>query len=86
MKKSMEQKIASVELQLKTLRDRHAKAEARRKRDEAQLAKRDEARRRELTGSVVLEKVRGGEIAEAQFRKWMDGSLEDSKDRALFGL
>ncbi len=84
--KKMEDRIASMEQQLKAMRDRHSKAEAKRKRDEALKAKQDEDRRRVVTGIVVLEKVRRGEIAEPQFQKWMDGELSDPKDRALFNL
>jgi hypothetical protein len=84
--KKMEERIASMELQLKALKERHQKAETRRKRDEAQKARKDEARRRFLAGTVLLEKVERGEITEAQFRKWLDSSLTEADDRALFKL
>jgi hypothetical protein len=84
--KKMEERIASMEQQLKALKERHQKAETKRKRDEAQKAKRDQARRKVLAGSVVLEKVERGEIAEAQFRKWLDSGLTEAEDRALFNL
>jgi hypothetical protein len=64
-------------------RDRRA---SKRKRDEAQQTKIDEARRRLLAGAVVLAKVELGEINEAQFRKWLDSALTDPEDRALFSL
>lgn len=86
MKKTMEQRIASAEQALKKLREKHAKAEAKRKRNEAKKTKEDENRRRFLTGSAILEKVRSGEIPEAQFRKWLDTSLTEPKDRTLFDL
>ena len=86
MKKTMEQRIASAEQALKELREKHAKAEAKRKRSEAKKTKEDDERRRILAGSTVLEKVRTGEIPEAQFRQWLDTSLTEPKDRALFDL
>jgi hypothetical protein len=82
----MEERIASLEQQLKALKERHQKAEARRKRDEAQKAKKNEARRKVLAGTVVLEKVERGEIAEVQFRKWLDSAPTETEDRALFNL
>jgi hypothetical protein len=75
-----------MEQQLKVLKERHQKAEAKRKREQAQQAKKDEARRKLLAGTVVLEKVERGEIPEAQFRKWLDGELTEAEDRALFKL
>jgi hypothetical protein len=84
--KKMEERIASMEQQLKTLKERHQKAETKRKRDEAQLARKNDARRKVLVGTVVLEKVERGEINDAQFRKWLDGALTEPDDRALFNL
>jgi large subunit ribosomal protein L7/L12 len=84
--KKMEERIASMEQQLKTLRERHQKAEAKRKREETQQAKKDEARRKMLAGALVLEKVDRGEINEGQFRKWLDSALTLPEDRALFKL
>jgi hypothetical protein len=82
----MEERIASMEQQLKALRERHQKAETKRKREEAQQARQDEARRKVLVGTVVLEKVGRGEINEAQFHKWIDSGLTETEDRALFNL
>jgi hypothetical protein len=82
----MEERIASMEQQLRSLKERHNKAEAKRKRDEAQQARKNEARRKLLAGTVVLEKVERGEITEAQFRKWLDSALREPDDRALFQL
>ena len=84
--KKMEDRIASMEQQLKALKERRLKAEAKRKREEAQRAKRDSARRVLLAGTVVLEKVDRGEINEADFRKWLDSALTQAEDRALFSL
>jgi hypothetical protein len=82
----MEERIATAEQMLRTLKERHQKAETKRKREEAQQAKENDARRKVLAGTMVLEKVERGEITEAQFRKWLDGALTEPKDRALFNL
>jgi hypothetical protein len=84
--KKMEERIATMEQKLRALKERHQKAETKRKRDEAHQARKDEARRKLLAGTVVLEKVERGEITETQFRKWLDSVLTQPDDRALFDL
>jgi hypothetical protein len=84
--KKMEERIATMEQELRVLKERHQKSEARRKREEAQQAKKDEARRKLLAGTVVLEKLDQGEISAAQFRQWLDSALTQPDDRALFNL
>ncbi|MEO8313348.1 MAG: mobilization protein [Pseudomonadota bacterium] len=76
----------SMEQQLKALKERHSNSEAKRKRDEAKMAKIAATRRAVLAGTIVIDAVQNGEIHEAQFRKWLDGGLTNSDDRALFGL
>lgn len=84
--KSMADRIAEKEKELRSLKERHQKAEAQRKRDEADRARKNAERRTVLVGTLVLEKVERGEIPEAQFRKWVDSGLKESEDRALFDL
>jgi uncharacterized small protein (DUF1192 family) len=84
--KNMEERIATMEEQLKRLKARHQEAENKRRRTEAEQAKKDDARRRHLVGTIVLEKVERGEIAEAQFQKWLDAALTRPEDRVLFKL
>ena len=84
--KTMEERIADAEQRLRTLKERHQKAETKRKRDEAQQTRKNDARRKVLAGTVVLEKVERGEITEAQFRKWLESALTEPDDRALFDL
>jgi len=84
--RKMEERIATLKKQLKTLQGQHVKSEAKRKREEAQRAKKDDTRRKLLAGTVVLEKVARGEIEEAQFREWLNGALTQREDRALFNL
>jgi hypothetical protein len=84
--KTMEERIADAEQRLRGLKERHQRAETKRKRDEAQQTRKNEARRKVLAGTVVLEKVERGEITEAQFRKWLESALTEPGDRALFDL
>ena len=84
--KTLEERIAEAESNLKKMKARHLEAESKRKREEALQSRKDAARRIVLVGAVVLEKVEKGEIAEAQFRKWLDGSLTQTDDRTLFKL
>ena len=84
--RKMEERIATLEQQLKALKERHQKTEAKRKRQEAQRAKKDDVRRKMLAGTVVLEKVDRGEIDKSEFRRWVDSVLREPEDRALFDL
>ena len=84
--RKMEERIATLKKQLKTLQGQHVKLEAKRKREEAQRAKKDDTRRKLLAGTVVLEKVARGKIEEAQFCEWLNGALTQREDRALFNL
>ncbi len=86
MPKNMPERIASMEQELKALKERHHEAETKRKRDEAQKAKKDDTRRKLLAGTVLLAIVERGEITQAQFRQWLDSALTQPKDRALFDL
>lgn len=86
MPKNMPERIASMEQELKALKERHYEAETKRKRDEAQKAKKDDTRRKLLAGTVLLAIVERGEITQAQFRQWLDSALTQPKDRALFDL
>jgi len=84
--KTMEQRIAEAKQRVRNLTGRHQKAEVQRKRAEAQQAKKNDARRKLLAGTVVLDRVRSGELAEAHFLKWLDEALDEPQDRALFNL
>lgn len=86
MTKNMQERIASMEQELKALKERHQEAEIKRKRDEAQQAKKDDVRRKLLAGTVFLGVVERGEITQAQFRQWLDSALTQPRDRQLFDL
>jgi large subunit ribosomal protein L7/L12 len=82
----MEERIASMQTQLRTLKARHQKREVRRKREATQLTRKNELRRKLLVGAVILERVAQGEISEGQFLKWLDSALKEPADRKLFNL
>ncbi|MEO8313368.1 MAG: hypothetical protein ABI645_01120 [Pseudomonadota bacterium] len=73
-----------MEQQLRALKGRHYKAEAKRKRELCAQTKRDQARRENLAGRTVLELAQRGEIKPAQLRTWLNAALTDPADRALF--
>ncbi len=58
----------------------------RRKRLEAQQARKEDTRRKILIGAVVLAEVERGEILEGQFRTWINEGLTRGEDRELFRL
>ena len=84
--KDMQERIATAEERLRRLKERHQQAEAKRKRNEVQQARKDDLRRKLIVGSVVLQRVQSGELPDAQFRKWLEAALTRPEDRALFNL
>jgi len=84
--KKMEERIAEAQEKLRRLKARHTEAETKRKREGAQQAKKDDARRKVLVGTVVLARVERGELADSQLRAWMDAALTQPDDRRLFKL
>lgn len=84
MKRTTTERIATLEAQLKHLKERHSVSEAKRKRQEAAQAKKNDMRRRLLVGTAILEQVERGEIPRAQFQQWLEPALSNAEDRALF--
>lgn len=82
----LKDRIVTLEEQLKQMRARRRVQDTRRQRLESQQAKKAKLRKQLLVGSVVLAKVERGEIAEAEFRKWMDRGLTRAEDRVLLDL
>jgi hypothetical protein len=81
-----EQRIAAIELRLRQLKAQQQRVEARRRHLASRLARKEDTRRKILIGAVVLAKVEQGVIEEAQLKRWLEGALTRSDDRALFGL
>jgi hypothetical protein len=82
----LDEQLSTLEEKLKRRKLKQHRAEARQRAIEAQRERKAETRRRILVGGVVLAKVRQGEIAEEQLRRWLDQGLTRADDRALFGL
>jgi len=82
----LDERITGLEEQLKQLRTRQQRIEARKR---ALLSRRQRAadtRRKILVGAIVLAKVEQGEIDAGQLRGWLDAALTRADDRALFSL
>ena len=79
-------KIAELEEKLRQLKAREQAVEARRRTLESRRSRKADTRRKILVGAIVLARVERGEISESDLRRWLDGALTRSDDRALFGL
>ena len=86
MAAKLDERITGLEEQLKQLRTRQQRIEARKR---ALLSRRERAadtRRKILVGAIVLAKVEQGELEAGLLRGWLDQSLTRKDDRELFGL
>jgi hypothetical protein len=80
----LDERITGLEEQLKQLRTRQQRIEARKR---ALLSRRERAadtRRKILVGAIVLAKVEQGELEAGRLRGWLDAALTRDDDRALF--
>ena len=86
MAAKLDERITGLEQQLKQLRTRQQRIEARKR---ALLSRREraaETRRKILVGAIVLAKVEQGELDAGLLRGWLDAALTRADDRALFNL
>jgi hypothetical protein len=82
----LDERITGLEVQLKQLRTRQQRIEARKR---ALLSRRERAadtRRKILVGAIVLAKVEQGELDADLLRGWLDQALTRKDDRELFGF
>jgi hypothetical protein len=82
----LDERITGLEVQLKQLRTRQQRIEARKR---ALLSRRERAadtRRKILVGAIVLAKVEQGELDAGLLRGWLDAALTRDDDRRLFGF
>jgi hypothetical protein len=82
----LDERITGLEEQLKQLRTRQQRIEARKR---ALLSRRERAadtRRKILVGAIVLAKVEQGELEAGLLRGWLDQALTRKDDRELFAL
>ena len=82
----LSERIETLEERLKQLKAKQQRVEARRRSLESRRARRDDTRRKILVGAIVLAKVDQGVMQESELRRWLDGALKRTDDRALFGL
>jgi hypothetical protein len=82
----LNEQISVLQERLMQLKIRQQRLDARKRAIEAQRERKAELRRRILVGSLVLSKVREGELDPNLLRGWLDSSLTRSNDRALFDL
>jgi len=82
----IDEQIANLEERLRQLKARQQKTLARQRAFESHRERKNDTRRKILTGAVVLALVKHGRLSEAQLRAWMDEALIRADDRALFAL
>jgi hypothetical protein len=82
----LDERISSLETKLKQLKTRQARVDARKRALASSRARKDDTRRKILTGAIVLARVAQGQIPQAEFRAWLDAALTRPDDRALFDL
>lgn len=82
----LDEQISTLQERLKQLKLRQQRTEARKRAIEVQRERKTDTRRKFIVGSIVLERVRQGNIDTALFRSWLDQDLTRPEDRALFEL
>jgi hypothetical protein len=82
----LDEQISTVQERLKQLKLRQQRSDARKRAIEAQRERKADTRRKFVVGTVVLAKVRQGDIDAALLRAWLDQDLTRPEDRALFDL
>jgi len=82
----LDEQIATLQERLAQLKLRQQRVEARKRARDAERERKVETRRKFVVGSVVLDRVRSGELDAEQLRAWLDGALRRREDRALFDL
>ena len=82
----LDDQISTLQQRLQQLKLRQQRADARKRALVADRERKAETRRRILIGTLVMEKMRQGDIDRAQILAWLDQALSHSADRALFDL
>jgi len=86
MNQKRKDRIEALAGKLKQLQAQQTKAESRQRTKVARQSRKDDLRRKILAGAVVLTCVEDGRLSKNDFKAWMDQSLENPEDRALFDL
>jgi hypothetical protein len=82
----LDEQISVLQERLAHLKLRQQRLDARRRAIEADRERKTELRRRILVGTLVLSKMRDGELDSNLVRGWLDSTLTRTEDRALFEL
>ncbi len=82
----LDDQIALLQERLTQLKVRQQRNEARKQALARGRERKTETRRRILVGTLVLSKVRNGELDADVLRGWLDSGLTRTSDRALFDL
>jgi hypothetical protein len=82
----LDEQISVLQERLTQLKLRQQRVDARKRAIESQRERKLETRRRLLVGTLVLAKIRDGELDPALLRSWLDSTLTRASDRALFDL
>ena len=83
---TLDEFIEALEAEIKQLKVRQQRIEARAKAFASRQERRADTRRKILVGAVALAKIEEGVFAESVLRGWLDGTLTWADSPALFGL
>ncbi len=79
-------RIAALEVKLKTLKARQQHDESRRRTLESRRSRKTDTRRKILIGAIVLARIDQGRLPKTEVCAWLHDALTRSDDRALFDL
>jgi hypothetical protein len=82
----IDEQISTLQQRLQQLKVRQQRIDARKRALAATQERKAETRRKILLGTVVLEKIRLGELDRAQLWDWLSQTLTRPSDRSLFDL
>ncbi len=82
----LNERIATLEAKLKTLKARQQQDVSRKRTLESRRTRKADTRRKILIGAIVLARVEQGRLTRADLKAWLDQALTRSEDRELFGL
>ena len=79
-------RIAALEVKLKTLKARAQHDDSRRRTLESRRSRKADTRRKILIGAIVLARIEQGRLPKTEVCAWLNDALTRPDDRALFDL
>lgn len=79
-------RIAALEMKLKTLKARQQHDESRMRTLESRRNRKADTRRKILIGAIVLARIEQGRLPKTEVSAWLNDALTRPDDRALFDL